>query len=158
MQPIITDADDALNYIKAEIQADLPPEVTDTEINAKLARNLRAGFWLASTAYTIGQEVLPTTRNGHRYICVQAGTTADTEPVWLPTYASDRYRNSSVGSGSAIFQENGTDGDGWDLDMVIWQCWLLKKSKAVVYIGTDLAEIYEHCKEMAELAKPTQVA
>jgi len=39
--------------------------------------------WAANTAYTVGDIRVPTTDNGHRYICTVAGTShATTEPIW----------------------------------------------------------------------------
>lgn len=35
-----------------------------------------------STAYTVGQSVVPATPNGYRYVCTTAGTSAGTIPTW----------------------------------------------------------------------------
>ena len=44
-----------------------------------------AGAWTASTAITAGEVVVPTTMNGHLYICTTAGTTGTTQPTWPTT-------------------------------------------------------------------------
>lgn len=44
--------------------------------------------WAGSTVYTAGNVVVPTTRNGHRYICTVGGTSSSTEPTW-PTTADE---------------------------------------------------------------------
>lgn len=44
-----------------------------------------AAAWAASTAYTVGQRVRPTTRNGHVYECTTGGTSAAAEPTWPTT-------------------------------------------------------------------------
>ena len=44
-----------------------------------------AGEWTASTAITAGEVVVPTTMNGHLYICTTAGTTGTTQPTWPTT-------------------------------------------------------------------------
>jgi hypothetical protein len=38
--------------------------------------------WEASTAYAVGQRVIPVVANGHAYRCTAAGTSGSTEPVW----------------------------------------------------------------------------
>ena len=46
------------------------------------------GLWEASTAFTLGQHVQPTTSNGYRYECTVAGTTDSSAPTW-PTTIDD---------------------------------------------------------------------
>lgn len=38
--------------------------------------------WVASTAYALGDVVIPTTPDGYRYECTTAGTSDSTEPSW----------------------------------------------------------------------------
>ena len=38
--------------------------------------------WVKNTAYALGDRVLPTTKNGHRYVCTVAGRSENTEPTW----------------------------------------------------------------------------
>jgi len=53
--------------------------------------------WAAATAYTKGQFVSPTTKNGYRYECTTAGTShADTEPTWGTTAAGTTEDNTAV--------------------------------------------------------------
>jgi len=49
--------------------------------------NTLEGTWVASTAYTVGQFVKPTSENRHSYKCTTAGTTDSTEPTWGTTLA-----------------------------------------------------------------------
>lgn len=52
------------------------------------AANSFGTTWAASTAYTVGQIVRPTTGNGYLYMCVVAGTSAASEPTWPTTRLS----------------------------------------------------------------------
>lgn len=38
--------------------------------------------WIASTAYALGDSIIPTTPNGYRYVVTTAGTSNGTEPSW----------------------------------------------------------------------------
>ena len=41
--------------------------------------------WAASTSYSVGDAVVPTTANGYWYECTTAGTSDSTEPTWSTT-------------------------------------------------------------------------
>lgn len=55
------------------------------------------GAWAASTAYSVGAVVRPTTRNGKTYYCSVAGTSHTVEPTWLTTEGGE----TSEGGGTA---------------------------------------------------------
>lgn len=44
-----------------------------------------APAWVASTAYALGDKVVPTVPTGHMYECVTAGTSGTGEPTWPTT-------------------------------------------------------------------------
>lgn len=44
-----------------------------------------ASTWAASTAYSVGDNRVPTTPNGLKYMCISAGTSGGTEPTWPTT-------------------------------------------------------------------------
>lgn len=60
-----------------------------------------AGYWVASTAYTTTQYILPQTPNGHIYKCTTAGTTS-TNPA---TVAAQTTAGGTVTDGTAVFTE-----------------------------------------------------
>ena len=72
----------ALATLTLYAQADTPPVVTSGELGTILDSNQRASFWLISTAHVYGDVIMPNVANGHRYRCVQGGTSGATEPVW----------------------------------------------------------------------------
>ena len=63
--------------------------------------------WAASTAYTKGQVVQPTTPNSHKYVCIVAGTSGSTEPTW-PTAESALVTEGTVAweEASPIYYNN----------------------------------------------------
>ncbi len=55
-------------------------------------------IWAASTAYTLGQSITPTTPNSYRYQCTTAGTSGGTEPgSWGVTL------NGTTSDGSVVW-------------------------------------------------------
>lgn len=60
-------------------------------------------LWQSNRVYEVGDIVVPTTSNVHKYRVTTAGTSGSTEPTW-PTGAA-----STVTDGDAVFTENGTD-------------------------------------------------
>lgn len=54
--------------------------------------------WAASTAYSLGAYIEPTTPNGLKYVCTTAGTSSGAEPAW-PTSGI----GSTVADGSVIW-------------------------------------------------------
>lgn len=71
-------------------------------INVPLApQNVTA--WQASHAYGIGAYVKPTTRNGHVYVAVNAGTSGASQPTWPTT------NGGTVTNGGVTWRESGVD-------------------------------------------------
>ena len=56
---------------------------------------LGATAWVASTAYALGDIVVPTTSNGFWYECTTAGTSAAGEPTW-PTTEGDTVADNTA--------------------------------------------------------------
>lgn len=158
MPDLITDIDDARSQLAFEIQASIPPVLTETEttgdLDKILAKCKRASVWVANTTYAVNDRIIPITRNGHRFICVRAGTSGATEPTWTEA------NYSNVGDGTVLWEEDGIEYDLWDMGRAIHEGWKLKKSKAVVYIGSDdgLEQVYQHCAEMELQTRPVMVA
>ena len=155
----------SLQEQKADVRRDLEiraqtaqyPQVGGDEIDAILNTCQRAIIWTAATAYVNGEVVMPTTRNGHRYICIESGTSAPSEPDW-PTCDLRTIQDGTT----ARWREDGRDyANVYDLRKAIYDCWMLKASK-VAHLhnarrsqsGADRSQIYEHCLEMAEKYAP----
>lgn len=147
--PTVEDHKDAA---KAELELyahpDTEPALSDPELNSILNSVQRASFWLQSTAFTFGAVILPATKNGHSYTCIQAGTTGATEPKW-PTC-----NGATATDGTAIWKESGPDFDSvFDVRAAIEQAWTMKAAKASVLIDRDrhlYSQIYDHCNAQAE--------
>lgn len=89
--------------------------------------------WAASTAYSVGDLVRPTTANGHIYICVVAGTSGGSEPTW-PTVA-----NQTVADNTVTWAETGRAKIVIDADNVQWASSTITARYAVIYKDTGTA-------------------
>lgn len=52
--------------------------------------------WVASTAYSLGDEISPTTPDGNKYVCSTAGTSGETEPTWDTDLGDTTNDNTAV--------------------------------------------------------------
>jgi len=82
-----------------------------------------ASTWSPGTAYTVGQEVVPTTANGYYYVCVTAGTSASVEPTW-PTTLGDTVTDGGVtwlcvGTLDSCLLITGANEGAWNNDIGI---------------------------------------
>ena len=55
-----------------------------------------ATAWVASTAYVLGDMVVPTTLDGNVYVCTTAGTSGASEPTWDTTEGNTTADNTAV--------------------------------------------------------------
>src|SRR5690348_11303613 len=121
---------EAREQVKTNCSATTDPTLSDPEVEALLVATVRGSAWVTDTAYTVGQVVIPTTRNGHAYRVLQAGTSGATEPGWslLP--------GGVVSDGSTLlYAEIGPDwGELYDLRRATYQAFRLKLSKASTYL------------------------
>src|SRR5581483_1881069 len=58
--------------------------------------------WQATHAYSLGAIIVPTTSNGHAYICIVAGTSAGSQPTFPTT------PQGTVNDGGVVWQEYGS--------------------------------------------------
>ena len=137
-------------------QPDTEPKLDDPELDAILDSVQRASFWAPTTAFIHGAVTLPTTKNGHRYVCEQGGITAATEPAW-PT------RNgATVTDGAVIWREAGVDFENvFDIRAAAHEAWKIKEAKATVLFDRDrqlYSQIAAQCREMAQSFEPIKFA
>lgn len=109
--------------------------------------------WAALTVYALGDEVVPTERNGHHYVVTTAGTSGAPEPDF-PTVEA-----ATVGDGTVVWTEDGAAlwVPTFALAPSIARGWKLKASKvAGAYdFATDdqrfsRSQVYRAMLEMAK--------
>lgn len=136
------------------------PALTDEQLCRLLDRARVATVWTATTAYAYGDVVLPTTRNGHRYRCVEPGTSQATEPDW-----STRTGAYQTDGDDLVWQEDGRQyEDLWDIDRAAHAAWLLKASMASGWYeftdsGLNLKrqQVAAACRTQAKAFAPIEV-
>jgi len=151
---------DAREQVKTNCAADTDPTLTDAEVEALLTATVRGVAWVTATAYTVGQVVLPTTRNGHAYRVITAGTSAATEPTW------PRTPGSLVSDGTTlVYAEIGPDWpDLYDVRRATYQAFRLKLAKSATYLTVsgdgqtvNLQQIVQNLADNARRWMPVEI-
>jgi hypothetical protein len=150
-------ATDRLKFMTASTSE---PTLDADAITELLAQAKRFNFWTTATGVAVGDVIQPTTANGHRYVCTEAGTTGATEPTW-PTS-----RDGLIGDGTATFQEVGPAfPEQWDLRRAAHLGWLRKAAQiagdynfSVDGQSFSRSQAVTHCMEMASRFAPLTVA
>lgn len=149
----------ATDELTAAAQPDIQPVITD-RVSAILASVKLATTWVHNTAYVVGNVVMPTVRNGHKYRCIQAGTSAAllvNQPDW-PVGAS-AVITEGVSDPILTWVEDGPElSQIYDVRKAIHKAWLEKAAKASLLYATSQSgsrfehqQVYEHCNKQAEI-------
>jgi hypothetical protein len=129
--PLILTEEQADSALRRLCQPTVDPTLDAQELSDILAACVVGTGWEAAAAYSYGDVVIPATRNGHRFICIVAGTSDDAEPSW------PSWDNATVTDGSTLtWQEIGPECDLWDMRAAAEAAFDLKISKAAA-CGVD---------------------
>ena len=144
--------DDVIAEVERRAQTTADPALSDEEVEAIVDAQFTA-VWAAETEYGFDTRIRPTTRNGHRYKVITAGTSGAIEPSWL---TGDYSRTSD---GTVLWEEAGADArSAYDVDRAVYEAWMLKAAKASEYFGKDEQGIYQRCVDMASRYAPVGIA
>lgn len=99
--------------------------------------------WVASTAYNLGDYIIPTASNGYQYKCTTAGTSGTTEPTWGTTPGG-----TTADNGTLVWTLDGNDGDDFSacapLEVVAQKTdTLLLRSQVPLITGFTLVGIFD---------------
>lgn len=150
----------AMEFLRQAVEPDVEPALLDETLSAILDQNQVAKFWASATLFLYGDVVMPSTKNGHRYICAKAGASGAMEPAW-PTAQGAR-----VSDGAAIWMEDGPQSENaYHVGWAIHCAWVAKAAKAQSCtdwkaggISNSGSQVFDHCLKMAEITKPFEVA
>jgi hypothetical protein len=152
------DKEAALAELTLYVQPDTQPTLDAPALDSLLDQVQRAGFWTASTAYLVGDVILPVTLNGRRFRCIRAGTSGAEEPEWPIHWAAI----VSDGDDELLWQEDGPEYKNvFDVRAAIHKAWMLKAAKVsqLHNVGSfNQSQVYEHCLEMADRYAPIGIA
>jgi hypothetical protein len=156
---------EAIAQVSMMVDATAYPQVSTTEIGAQLDLFVRFGTWTASTAYAVGDRVIPTNPNGRVYECRVPGTTDTVEPDF-PEYPGGQYKGWSTLDGSSdptlMWVDQGpANVERYDVRTIARQMWLIKASRVAGEIDAKegasdvkLSQLMAHCLTMAERYRP----
>lgn len=156
---------DAIARVSLWCDATSYPEVSTTDIGTVVDQFDRFATWAASTAYAVGDRIIPTTPNGRVYEARRAGTSDSTEPDW-PTWPGSQYQGWATSDGPSDPQLLWVDAgpanvERYDVRSAARQVWLIKASRVVGEIDSKdgaadlkLSQLRTHCLEQAEKFRP----
>lgn len=156
---------DAIARVSLWCDATSYPEVSTTDIGTVVDQFDRFAAWTASTAYAVGDRIIPTTANGRVYEARRAGTSDTTEPEW-PTWPGSQYQGWCVSDGTSdpelLWVDVGpANVERYDVRSAARQVWLIKASRVAGEIDSKdgaadlkLSQLRTHCLEQAEKFRP----
>lgn len=119
---------EALLEVARNCASDQYPELDSSDLAALVDKWQVYTVWTASTAYVVGDKVIPTVSNGRLYLCIIAGTSDTVEPGW-PDYVTQPYY--AIGDGQDLeWQDIGPAPVQYDVMSASREGWLLKASRA----------------------------
>jgi hypothetical protein len=108
-----------LEQLKSMVAATIDPVLTNDEIDTLLAQHAYAtafATWKATTAYVVGDTVIPSPRNGHYYKVTVAGTSGASQPAF-PTTSGGTVTDGGVTwaevATTPAYNLNRAAADGW---------------------------------------------
>lgn len=149
----------------ALVQPTASPALSDSgdgnDVDTILDRHRRATTWAADTAFKVGDVVLPTERNGHRYLCVRPGVSGEEEPETWSTRQGGRVADGESDP-QLLWAEDGTGFDNiYDVRAAAHEAWLLRATRSAGKFDTSLggqrfnrSQVYDHCMRMASSFAP----
>lgn len=155
----------ALAKLKTMLAWQTDPALTADEVAGLLDEARRVTVWTASTAYSVGDRIVTTARNGRVYECRDAGSSASTEPDWGET--SGHYLGRAVDDGTALVWVDAGPAfaEQWDLRAAAQAGWLMKAAKCTdrFYFASSgqmfsRQQVIDNCFRMAARYAPLVVA
>lgn len=156
--------DEAIELVSLYTEADCKPDIS-AEVPQIVERHKRCDIWAATTAYSYGDRVQLPTRNGHRYRCLTAGTSAATQDAFPAARFADRPQHR-VTDGTVLWVEEGEDYDNvYDIRGSAHEGWMVKAGKAthltdVALNGRNIAasQLQAQCRQRAMEYAPVEFA
>lgn len=167
----MSDAQDrivAIKLVTDMVQPEVEPRLTSGQIELAVDRSQLASTWTVNTAYNVGDVIVPVTRNGWAYECIQAGTSQANSHLstdW-PLGRGDRYVEGSSDP-LLVWEAAGTDlfnpmyfaneRNVYDVNRAAKECWAIKLAQASEWLqdgDVSFQTVFEHCKMMVEGFRP----
>jgi hypothetical protein len=160
---------EAIAQVSLFVDAQSYPQMSTTEIGNILDSFSRFTTWAVSTAYSVGDRVVPTTPNGRVYECRVAGTSGTTQPDY-PVYPAYQFQGFSIEDGASNPRLTWVDQgpinvERYDVRTATRQAWLIKASRVAADIdakeGTSdvkLSQLMQNCLTMADKFRPVVFA
>ena len=159
---------EAIGRVALYSQAAQYPAVSTTDIGILLDEHQRFGTWTASTAYAVGDRIVPVTPNGRVYECRVAGTSGTTEPEFPDVYGW-KWEGFLLTEGTADPQLTWVDMgpahiERYDVRTATRAVWLLKAGLVATEIDAKeaqsdvkLSQLQAQFLKMADRFRPVSI-
>ncbi len=152
---------EALDRLAWMVASDQYPFLDSTALQQLVDDHARWAVWSASTAFVVGDIIIPTVANGRLYQCVIAGTSSATEPQF-PQWTRTTGYSVNDGSGDLLWQDIGpANVERYDIRAAARQGWIRKASSITHLIDVKdgqvdakMAVLREHCLDQAKRFSP----
>ena len=148
------------NEVARMTQSDEYPTLTNDDLTLIVETNVRYSAWVANTAYSFGDIVVPVIQNGRLYECSTAGTTGDTNqfPEFYTAYGNGiRFVDATV----TWVDAGPANTEKYDVRSAVRAGWILKAAKVANLINSkdgsqdiQLENLHKQCLTMAERYRP----
>jgi hypothetical protein len=143
--------------------SDQYPTLDSTALQQLIDDALRYTTWTASTAYNVGDMIVPPVPNGRVYRCVIAGISG-TDSTIFPIYATKPGYTLYDGSGNPglTWQDYAfANAEPYDLHLAVRNGWLRKAAACATQIAiedgnvkADMEKLQAHCLSQAQRHQP----
>ena len=153
---------EAITRLARVVAASEEPVIEPAELQAILEETAFAETRANSTAYSVGDKVVPATRNGRIYECYVAGTSGSSAPDWPDTGGiGDRVSDGTT----LVWVDIGNAHDYlYDLNAAAKECWIRRAARVSSAVtvsdggaSVDTGSLQAHCLRMAAKYDPLSV-
>jgi hypothetical protein len=168
-----TDRTIAIHAVRERVEPNTEPKITQGEIERAVDSAKLASVYTPGATYNVRDCVLPPTRNGYSYRCIQPGVAGS---LSFSEFSTDLFDTFTDGQGDPLltWENAGTDrfnpgvagaeSNIYDIGRASRACWLTRARRCADFVDegdTSYSQMYDHAVDMASsfdsFTRPTRI-